>query len=85
MSLKTYSIGFASLSAINTLSQDGKVTIYNNTDGDLYVLIGTGTVSTSLFTVKLATDAYYEIPYGWKGVVTAIGDGMTSGNILITK
>ena len=57
--------------------------LYNNTNGDVYLKYGGGTVSASSFSVKLVTGAYLEVPYRFEGAITAI-TGAGSGNLLIT-
>lgn len=47
-------------------------TIYNEGAGTLHVLLGTGTASTTNYSVKLLSGAYYELPYGYTGQVTGI-------------
>lgn len=59
-------------------------TIYNNTNDDLYIGLGTTAVSTSDFTVKVVADAYYELPYKYHGAVRIIAAGASSGNVQIT-
>ncbi len=62
----------------------GSFTIYNNTNGTLYVLFGNG-VTSSNFTLNLAANAFYQAPVdSYTGVVTGIGSG-SSGNILVTE
>ena len=43
-------------------------TIYNDSTQPLVLLLGTGVTST-LFTTKLEPSSYYELPFGWAGVV----------------
>jgi hypothetical protein len=60
-------------------------TIYNNSDGDMFVLLGTGGADPTLFTVKLIPDAYYELPFDWQGEVSAIWDtSTTTGTAMVT-
>lgn len=46
-------------------------TLYNNAGTTVFVELGTP-VSTSVFTVKMVDQSYYEVPYGWTGVVAGI-------------
>lgn len=46
-------------------------TIYNNAGTTVFVELGTP-VSTSVFTLKMVDQSYYEVPYGWTGVVAGI-------------
>lgn len=59
-----------SLLAANT-SRKG-ATIWNDSSAILYVLLGTGTASATVCTVKLIADAYYEVPAGYTGAIKGI-------------
>jgi len=59
-------------------------TLYNDTDGLIYLLLGGGTVSSSSFSVKLSVGALYELPYKFQGSVTAIKGTATTGNLYVT-
>lgn len=63
--------------------------IYNDMDVNLYVLLGTGTVSLTSYHFKLTPGQLYETPglpaATYKGVVTAIQSGGTSGRILVSE
>lgn len=58
-------------------------TIYNDSTAALYVKLG-ATASTSSFTVKMASDGYFEVPYGYTGVIDGIWASAT-GNARITE
>lgn len=47
------------------------LTIYNDSSKVLFVKFGSSASSTS-FTVKLLSDAYYEMPFGYTGIVTGV-------------
>jgi len=47
-------------------------TIFNAGPGNLHVLLGTGTASTSVFTVRLSTGDYYEVPFNYTGLIGGI-------------
>jgi hypothetical protein len=47
-------------------------TIYNTGPGNLHVLLGTGTASTSNFTVRLSAGDYYEVPFNYTGLIGGI-------------
>ena len=57
--------------------------VYNNSANALYLKLGTG-ASSSSFTVKLNQDDYYEIPYGYTGVVHGLW-AATGGSAKITE
>ncbi len=48
------------------------VSIYNDSSVDLYVLCGAGDASSTNFTVKLATQSYWEAPYNYSGRISGI-------------
>jgi hypothetical protein len=46
---------------------------FNNGAGTIYLLLGTGTVTTTgFFTVQMIPNAYYEVPFGFLGPVSGI-------------
>jgi len=47
-------------------------TIFNSGPGNLHVLLGTGTASTSNFTVRLSAGDYYEVPFNYTGLIGGI-------------
>lgn len=57
--------------AANTIRKGA--TFYSVT-GTILLLLGSG-ATASLFTTRLTTNSYYEIPNGYTGIVTAIGAG----------
>jgi hypothetical protein len=61
--------------------------IYNNSDGDLFIKLGTAVVATTaLFTVKVIPGFYYEVPYNFTGVITGIwAAAATSGDAQVTE
>jgi len=56
--------------AANT-ARDG-ATIYNDSTQILYLLLGTGPASSTVHTVQMAAASYYEVPYGYTGIITGI-------------
>jgi len=47
-------------------------TIFNSGPGNLHVLLGTATASTSIFTVRLSAGDYYEVPFNYTGLIGGI-------------
>lgn len=47
-------------------------TIFNSGPGNLHVLLGTATASTSAFTVRLSAGDYYEVPFNYTGLIGGI-------------
>ena len=57
-------------------------TIWNDSTAILYVDLTGGTASATSCTVKLIADAYYEVPYGYHGLITGIWASATgSGRV----
>lgn len=67
----------ASASSVTLLSSNSSrlgATFFNDSSNNLYLKLGT-TASTSSFTVKILTGGYYELPFGYTGIVDGIWDG----------
>lgn len=47
-------------------------TIFNEGAGNLHVLLGTATASTSSYTVRLSSGDYYEVPFNYTGLIGGI-------------
>ena len=47
-------------------------TIFNSGPGNLHVLLGTATASTTAFTVRLSAGDYYEVPFNYTGLIGGI-------------
>jgi len=58
-------------------------TIFNTGPGNLHVLLGTGTASTSNFTVRLSAGDYYEVPFNYTGLIGGIF--ATAGTAEVTQ
>lgn len=58
-------------------------TVYNDDSKVLYVALGSA-ATTSDFTIKIAADGYYEIPFNYTGIITAIR-ASGSGNVRVTE
>ena len=59
------------------------MSFYNDSTDTLYIKLGTG-ATTSDYTVKVVTDAFYEAPPAFSGPITGIWDG-TNGACLVTE
>lgn len=46
-------------------------TFYNDGTADVYLKLG-ATASTTIFTVKIVPDGYYELPFRYSGIIDAI-------------
>ena len=58
-------------------------TIFNSGPGNLHVLLGTGTASTSVFTTRLSAGDYYEVPFNYTGLIGGIF--ATAGTAEVTE
>jgi hypothetical protein len=47
-------------------------TIFNSGPGNLHVMLGTATASTSVFTARLSSGDYYEVPFNYTGLIGGI-------------
>ncbi len=57
--------------------------IYNSGPGSLHVLLGTATASTSVFSAKLNSGDYYEVPFNYTGLIGGIF--ATAGTAEVTE
>ena len=58
-------------------------TVFNNAGTTVFVNLGT-TVNTSVYTVAMLNQDYYELPFGWTGVVSGIS-ASNAGRINVTE
>ena len=58
-------------------------TIFNGGPGNLHVLLGTATASTTAFTVRLSSGDYYEVPFNYTGLIGGIF--ATAGTAEVTE
>ena len=59
-------------------------TIHNDSTVALYLKLG-ATASLTSFTVKMAADSYYEVPFGYTGIIDGIWASNASGAARITE
>jgi hypothetical protein len=60
-------------------------TIYNDSTAALYLLLASGSASATNFTVKVAADGYYEVPFGYTGAIDGVWASNASGNARVTE
>ena len=60
-------------------------TVYNDDANTLYLLLGTGTVSATVYTVQVPSLGYYEVPYGFTGVLTGLWAADGAGSARVTE
>ena len=58
-------------------------TIFNSGPGNLHVLLGTATASTTVFTARLSSGDYYEVPFNYTGLIGGIF--ATAGTAEVTQ
>jgi hypothetical protein len=58
-------------------------TFSNDSTATLYLKLG-ATASTTSYTLKMTTDAYYEVPFGYTGAIDGIWSA-AAGNVRITE
>ena len=58
-------------------------TIFNGGPGNLHVILGTATASTSVFTARLSAGDYYEVPFNYTGLIGGIF--ATAGTAEVTQ
>ena len=72
----------ASASSVSVLASNAArlgATLYNDSGVSCFVKLGT-TASATDFTVKMAAGSYYEVPFGYNGIIHAIW-GSATGNM----
>lgn len=47
-------------------------TIFNDSSALLYVLLGSGTASSTNYTAKLFSNGFLELPYGYTGIIVGV-------------
>lgn len=60
-------------------------TVYNDDANALYLLLGTGTVSATVYTVLIPSGSYYEVPYGFTGILTGLWAADGAGSARVTE
>ena len=66
-----------SIKAANT-SRKG-ISVQNDSDRVMFLLAGSGTASSSNYTVMMYPDDYWEAPYGYTGALTGIWESGVTG------
>jgi hypothetical protein len=60
-------------------------TVYNDDANSLYLLLGAGTVTSSVYTVQIPGGGYYEVPYGFTGILTGLWAADGAGSARVTE
>lgn len=59
--------------------------VYNDDANILYLLLGAGTVSATVYTVQIPSGGYYEVPFGFTGILTGLWAADGSGSARVTE
>jgi hypothetical protein len=74
----------ASTSLLTASATRYGATVYNDSTAICYLLLNSGTASTSAYTVQIAAGGYYEVPFGYTGAIKAIW-AAANGSARITE
>jgi len=83
----TQSIVASSLSDTTILASNTNrlgATIYNDSTQILYILLSNATSSNTVYTTQLIAGSYYEVPFGYKGVIKGLWVS-ANGNARVTE
>jgi hypothetical protein len=58
--------------------------VHNDSNKTMFLKLGAG-ASTSSFTVGVERDFYYEVPFGYTGILTAVWGSGVSGDARVTE
>jgi hypothetical protein len=58
--------------------------IYNDSTQILYLLLGTGPASNSVYTLQMVSQSYFEVPFNFTGQITGIW-ASANGNARVTE
>jgi len=58
--------------------------VYNDSSAVLYLLLGAGTSSATVHTLQVAPGAYFEVPYGFTGILKGLWASAT-GSARVTE
>jgi hypothetical protein len=76
----------ASVSSTTVLASNSSrrgATVYNDSTAILYLKLGSGSSSTS-FAVRMSGGGYYEVPFGYTGIITGTWSSAT-GSARVTE
>ena len=59
--------------------------ITNDDANDLYLLLGAGTASATNYSVKIPNGGYFEVPFGYAGIIKGIWAADGSGAARVTE
>jgi hypothetical protein len=59
--------------------------VYNNTNKNMYIALGSVANATTNFSILLITGSYWEVPNDWTGSISEFSPSGASGNVLVTE
>lgn len=59
--------------------------IYNNTNKNMFIALGSTATATTNFSILLITGSYWEVPNDWTGSISEFSPAGASGNVLVTE
>lgn len=78
----------ASSTTAVTLLEDNRerlgASIYNDSTAVLFLLLGVGTPSSTVYSVQLPADAYFEVPYNFTGKISGVWESV-NGSAKVTE
>lgn len=69
--------------AANTARKGASV--FNDSTEVLYLLVGAGTASATVFSVKMQPSDYFEVPFGYTGILVGIWAANASGSARVME
>lgn len=78
--------GIAAVTILAANTSRKGATIFNSDANALYILMAsTGTVSSSLNSGSIASGAYFNVPFGYTGLITGVWAGDGAGAAKVTE
>lgn len=77
--------GITSVTILASNANRKGATVTNTDANALYLDLSGGTASSTSFSVAVATNGYYEIPFGFTGLITGIWAADGAGSALVTE
>ena len=62
-----------------------KIIITNSSSANLFILLSQSGASATVFTVKMATNTFYEVPVEYAGAISGLWDGAGAGTAVMTE
>jgi hypothetical protein len=60
-------------------------TIFNTETSPLQLLLAPGVASSTNFTIQIAPSTYFEVPFGYTGVIRGLWTAVTTGAAQVTE